>query len=129
MSFGNYPIYLPNFIFSEIIVENKGRMKSRLISETFPVKFDDFNKIEQATSDIRDMLEKNPYIDDSSLKVSALDRIGNNTLDIIFYASSNIISFVEYMKIKENILIRVIEILEKNNIKLEKRIISSYPII
>ena len=121
MSFGNYPIYLPNFIFSEIIIENKGRMKSRLISETFPVKFSDFSKIEQATSEIREMLEKNPYIDDSSMKVSTLEKIGNNTLDILFYASSNITSFVEYMKIKENILIRVIEILDKHNIQLEKR--------
>lgn len=122
MSFCNYPIYLPNFIFSEIIIENRGRMKSRLIKESFPIKFSDFNKVEKATADIRDMLAKNPYIDDSSMKVANFDTIGNNTLEIFFYAFSNITSYQDYMKVKEGVLLKVIEILDSNDIKLEKRL-------
>ena len=123
MSFSNYPIYLPNFIFSEIIIENRGRMKSRLIKENFPVKFSDFNKIEKATADIRDMLAKNPYIDDTSMKVANFDTVGNNTLEIFFYAFSNVTSYENYMKVKESVLLKVIEILCNNGIELEKRFI------
>lgn len=123
MSFSNYPIYLPNFIFSGIIIENKGRMKSRLINEIFPIKFVDYVKIKGVTEDIRNMLDKNPFIDDSSTKVANLNKIGSNTLEIVLYAFSNVISFEDFIKVKEEILISVLEIFDKNGIQLEKRIV------
>lgn len=125
MSFSNYPIYLPNFIFSGIIIENKGRMKSRLINEIFPIKFVDYSKIKKITSDIMNMLEKNPFIDDSSIKVVNLNKIGTNTLEIMLYAFSNVVSFENFSKIKEEILINILEIFDKNDAKLEKRIFTN----
>ncbi len=125
MSFSNYPIYLPNFIFSGIIIENKGRMKSRLISEKFPIRFVDFSKVKKVTNDVRDMLESNPLVDDSSVKVVNLSRINGNSLEILLHVFSNAISFEDFSMIKEEILLSVLEIFEKNDVKLEKRIFTN----
>ena len=81
--------------------------------------------MKKVTKDIRNMLENNPLIDDSSVKVANLNKISGSSLEILVYAFSNVISFENFSMVKEEILLNTLEIFEKNDVKLEKRIFAN----
>src|SRR6056297_262517 len=70
-TFDQRPLYVPNSIFSNIIVENPSRMTHRRIYETVGVRYDDIAVVADIANDIRAMLERHERVDsDATLIVN-----------------------------------------------------------
>ena len=114
MTFQNRPLYVPNYVFSSISVENPGRMLNWRINASIGIVSDDAGKIKTIVSQIKDMLEKNDAIDKSQALVVNFDQIGNYSLNILVYCFTKTTVWKEWLEIQEDIYLAIIDIVQKN---------------
>lgn len=119
LTFANYPIYLPNYLFSEIIIENKGKMKSRRIDEKIGIRYCDFEKLEKIVKEIKEMLLSHPEVHQKSTTVVAFEKVNKASLDIRIYCFTNTTSYVNYSPVKQDILLKAINIIKANGAEIE----------
>ena len=58
------PMYIPNSIFANIVVENPSRMQHRRIYETIGIRYDDIAQMDAIVADVRTMLTENRDINE-----------------------------------------------------------------
>ncbi len=56
-TFDKRPLYVPNSVFSNIVVENPSRMLNRRIFETIGLRYDDADKVPVIIDEVREMLK------------------------------------------------------------------------
>ena len=79
-TFDKRPLYVPNSVFSNIVVENPSRMLNRRINETFGLRYQDANKLALIVDDVKAMLETHPDIDAKQTLIVNFDKFGPSTL-------------------------------------------------
>ena len=113
-TFDKRPLYVPNSIFTNIVIENSSRMSHRRIKEIIGIRYCDINVITKITDDIRIMLYKHKDIaSDQTLAVN-LYQFNNSSIDFMIYAFTKTINWVQYQDIKQNILLQVSAIIKVN---------------
>lgn len=115
LTFAKYPLYVANSVFTNIIIENKGRMKSRRINEIIPIRYIDINKMEKIVKEIKEMLKNNSNINQRLTTIVALDSIlPNATLNLKLYTFANTIEWIRYTEIKQDVMIKAVKIIQDN---------------
>lgn len=115
LTFAKYPIYVANSVFTNIIIENKTRMKSRRISEIIPIRYIDILKMDKITKEIKEMLKNHSNINQRMITIVAFDSVSTTaTLNLKLYTFANTIEWLRYTEIKQDILIKVIRIIQDN---------------
>lgn len=115
LTFAKYPVYVANSVFTEIVIENKSRMKSRRINEIIPIRYIDINKINDITKNIKEMLKNNSNINQRMITIVALDSVSSNaTLNLKIYTFANTIEWLRYTEIKQDVLTKVIKIIQEH---------------
>ena len=62
-TFDRRPLYVPNSLFTGIVVENPSRMRNRRMVENFGLRYDDMEKMPFVLNRILDRVKENPDID------------------------------------------------------------------
>lgn len=112
------PIYVPNSIFAKIVVVNPSRMTHRQIKDTIGIRYRDVGALRGIIADIRQMLERNPDIDQEMSNNVVFSAFGTYSLDILFTAYTFETSTVGFNRIREVLLFGIIEILDKHKAEL-----------
>jgi len=105
--FDKRPIYVPNSIFTNIIVINPQRMQNRRIYETIGIRYDDFDCIDGILHDIRELLKNHPDIADHQRQMVYFTRYGASSLDIMLYCFCHTREWGEYLRVQEDVLLKV----------------------
>lgn len=113
-TFDKRPLYVPNSTFASIAVENPSRMTNRRIKETIGVRYEDVDKLDEILVDIRVMLEYHNEIDTSQTLMVNFNEFAPSSLDFFIYTFTKTTNWVKYHKIKQDILFRIIQIIEKH---------------
>jgi len=113
-AFNKNPIYVPNSVFTTIVVENPSRMSHRRIKETIGVRYDDFSQVAPIVADIKAMLRSHPGIDQTQTLIVNFNQFGASSLDILIYTFTRTIVWVEYHEVKQDVLIRIGEIIGRH---------------
>lgn len=113
-SFDKRPLYVPNGLFTNIIVENPSRMSNRRIYEVIGVRYDDANKIPAITHEIEIMIKNHPEIDVDSTLMVYLSKFSPSSLDITLYTFTKTTNWVKFQKIQQDVFLQAIEIIEKH---------------
>jgi MscS family membrane protein len=113
-AFNKNPIYVPNAVFTSIVVENPSRMSHRRIKETIGVRYDDFAVVKPIVDDIRAMLENHPEIDTTQTLIVNFNLFGASSLDIMVYTFTKTIVWVEYHHVKQDVLLKIGEIVARH---------------
>jgi MscS family membrane protein len=108
------PIYIPNSIFSKLIVITPSRMSHRQFKETIGLRYSDFPNIEIIMKEIKAMLQANPGIDQTQSIIVRLATFGQYSLDISVSAYIPTIDNEGYMGIKEDLLLKIAAIIHKH---------------
>ena len=85
-SFDKRPLYVPNSIFTENVVENADRMTNRRIFETFGIRYEDHDKMQAILKDARAMLAAHPEIDPDLIQMANFDKYDAYSLNFFIYA-------------------------------------------
>ncbi|WP_035479055.1 mechanosensitive ion channel family protein [Aliagarivorans marinus] len=111
-TFDKRPLYIPNAIFSSIVVENPSRMSHRRIKETIGIRYGDAAKMQVIVEQVKQMLEQHPEIDTTQTLMVNFDAFGPSSLDFFIYTFTKTTNWVKYHQVKQDVLNKIVAIVE-----------------
>ena len=106
-AFNKNPIYVPNALFTTIVVENPTRMTHRRIKETIGVRYADFDSVAAIVADVKAMLRAHPDIDSTTTLIVNFNQYGASSLDIFVYTFTRTVDWTAYHAIKQDVLLKI----------------------
>ena len=114
-TFSKRPIYVPNSIFMNIVVENPSRMSHRRIFETIGVRYNDINQISAIVNDVKAMLKNHSEIDQKQTMIVNLNQFNESSVDFFVYTFTNTTNWIKYHEVKQDVLLKISDIIESHN--------------
>jgi len=108
--FNKNPLYVPNGLFTNIVVENPTRMSHRRIYEKFGVRYADQQKVAKITAAIRQMLQQHPDIDQTQTIIVNFNTFADSSLECFVYCFTRTTVWTEYHQVKEAVLLQIADI-------------------
>ncbi len=109
------PLYIPNAIFTNIVVENPSRMQHRRFYETIGVRYDDIAQMEAIVEDVQKMLVEHEEINERQTLMVNFIAFAPSSVDFFVYAFTHTTSWAKFHGIKQDILLRIAEIIERHH--------------
>lgn len=109
--FNKNPIYVPNSVFTNILVENPSRMSHRRLKETIGLRYDDFDLVAPIVNDIKAMLLAHPDIDPQQTLIVNFTQFGPSSLDLMVYTFTKTTVWVTFHEVKQDILLKIGQII------------------
>lgn len=113
-SFAKRPIYVPNSVFSNAVVQNHTRMLCRRIKETIGIRYDDFTVVKDVIEDIRVMLKEHKGISNEFITLVNFVTYGDSSLDIMVYTFADTKDWATYLDIQQDVLLKIGDIIAKH---------------
>ena len=111
-TFDKRPLFVPNSIFSQIVLENASRMNNRRIKATIGIRYDDAGKMGKIVELVKEMLLAHPEIDTNNTLIVNFNTFAPSSLDFLIYAFTKTTKWVDYHQIKQDVLLKVLDIIE-----------------
>ncbi len=111
-TFDQRPLYVPNAVFTTIALENPSRMRNRRIYENIGVRYVDAARVQQIVDDVRQMLADHDDIDPGRTLIVNFNAFAPSSLEFMVYAFTKTTNWVEFHKVKEAVLLQIIDIIE-----------------
>ena len=113
-TFDKRPIYVPNSVFSNIVVENPSRMLNRRINENIGVRYQDGAKVEQIVADIKAMLENHQDIDTQQTLIVNFNGFAPSSLTLLVYTFTKTVNWIRYHEVKQDVLLQIYAIIRQH---------------
>ncbi len=114
-TFDKRPLYVPNSVFSNIVVENPSRMLNRRIYETIGLRYEDAHKIDDIIKEVKEMLEQHADIDASQTLIVNFNAFGPSSLDFFIYTFTKTVNWVRFHEVKQDVLLQVMAVIHKHD--------------
>jgi len=111
------PVYIPNSIFSKIVVINPSRMTHRQFKEIYALRYQDIPKVPALIDDIKSMLKNHPSIDQKQRIAVYINTFATYSLDVLVSAFTKITSAEAYYELRQDLLVKIYAIIEKHGAK------------
>lgn len=108
------PIYVPNSLFTSIVVENPSRMSHRRIREVIGLRYNDLGKMSAIVAEVQTMLQSHPAIDTEQAVVAAFDQFADSSVNFIVQAFSKTTNLAQFHATKQDILLKVSDIIARH---------------
>lgn len=113
-SFESRPIYVPNSVFSSIVVQNPSRMKHRRIYEIIGLRYQDADKIDAIVREVKAMLEKHPDIESRAGLMVNFETFAGSSLNFFIYTFTKTVNWARYNDVKQDVLLKTVDIVHAN---------------
>ena len=114
-NFQSQPIYVPNSVFTTVIVENPSRMENRRIHETIGLRYSDLTNMDKVVNEVEAMLRQHEAIDADRTLMVNFNKFGASSLDFFIYCFTRTTQWVEFHKVKQEVMLRIADIIEANH--------------
>jgi MscS family membrane protein len=111
-AFNKNPIYVPNALFTTIVVENPTRMTNRRIKETIGIRYADLDKMAPIVADVKIMLQNHPEIDTGATLIVNFNQFAASSLDFFIYTFTKTVEWVHYHEVKQDVLLKIAAIIQ-----------------
>ncbi|MBT9590043.1 MAG: mechanosensitive ion channel family protein [Thiobacillus sp.] len=109
--FNKNPIYVPNSLFTTIVVENPTRMTNRRIKETIGIRYADLDKMGAIVADVKAMLQSHPEIDTDTTLIVNFNAFSASSLDFFVYIFTKTVNWIQFHEVKQDILLKIAAII------------------
>lgn len=113
-AFNKNPIYVPNALFTTIIVENPSRMSNRRIKETIGIRYADIGKMASIVADVKAMLQNHPEIDTTQTLIVNFNAFADSSINFLIYTFTKTTQWVHYHGVKQDVLLQVADIIARH---------------
>jgi len=113
-AFNKNPIYVPNSLFTTIVVENPTRMTNRRIKETIGIRYVDIDKMAAIVTDVKAMLQAHPEIDTGATLIVNFNQFAASSLDFFIYTFTKTVEWVHYHEVKQDVLLKIAAIIQNH---------------
>ncbi|OGT53440.1 MAG: hypothetical protein A3E84_02830 [Gammaproteobacteria bacterium RIFCSPHIGHO2_12_FULL_42_13] len=110
-TFSKRPLYVPNSVFSTIIIENPSRMSHRQINMTVGVRYADAYVVDEITKGIEAMLREHPGIDAMQTTMVNFVEFAASSLNINIYAFTKTVDWGKYRVVQQDVFLKTIAII------------------
>ncbi|OEE36859.1 mechanosensitive ion channel protein MscS [Vibrio genomosp. F10 str. ZF-129] len=114
-TFDKRPLYVPNSVFSSIVVENPSRMQNRRIKEDIGIRYNDSSKVALIVSDIKTMLKTHPDIDSKQTLIVNFNAFGPSSLVLMVYTFTKTVNWIRFHEVKQDVLLKILAIIHKHD--------------
>lgn len=112
--FDKRPMYIPNGLFTTLIITNPSRMSNRRIKAVFGLRYQDADKVPAISKAVEEMLKSHPEIDPNQTTFVAMTKFNDSTLDILVYTFTKTTVWVPFQKIQEEVFLKIAEIVKQH---------------
>ncbi len=113
-AFNKNAIFVPNALFTNIVVENPSRMTHRRIKETIRLRYQDIGKMGHIVAGVKEMLLNHPDIDPEATVVVTFNTFSDSSLDHLIYAFTQTTDWASYHEVKQDVLLKIADIIADN---------------
>ncbi len=114
-TFSKRPIYVPNSVFTNIIVENPSRMSHRRIYETIGIRYDDIYVLDNIVKDVKQMLMDHDEIDKNQTMIVNFNQFSESSVDFFVYTFTKTTNWIRYHEVKQEVLLKISEVIENHH--------------
>jgi len=114
-NFQSQPMYVPNSVFTNIIVENPSRMANRRIYEAIGLRYSDLTSMDQVVADVVAMLKQHPEIEPEKTMIVNFNEFSDSSVDFFVYCFTKTTQWVKFHEVKQDVMLRIAEIVKANN--------------
>lgn len=114
-TFEKRPIFVPNSIFSKMVLVTPSRMSHRRFDETLHLRYSDFPAVPAIISSLNEAFTNHPDVDTSQKIEIYLEALGKYALEISVSAYSTKTEGIEFYAFKQEMLLTILEVLKKHN--------------
>ena len=114
----NRPLYIPNSIFSQVIIANSQRITHRKIEATIGLRYEDAGAIRDVVKSIDAMLRAYPSVDPDERFMVDFVGFGDSALNIQFLCSVKESDFNTWRSMQQDIFLKVIDIIIEHKAQL-----------
>ncbi len=114
-NFESQPIYVPNSVFTNIVVENPSRMANRRIYETIGLRYSDLQSVDKIVEEVTAMLISHEEIDSNKTMIVNFNAFSDSSLDFFIYSFTKTTEWVKFHQVKQDVMLKIAEIIESNN--------------
>ncbi len=100
-------VYIPNAVFTSVVVENLTRRSHRRLELTISLRYQDIDKVDAVSADIRALLETHPDIDHNLAVATGLDQLAESSLDIKVQAFTTVTELLPFRRLKQSLLLQI----------------------
>jgi len=112
--FNKNPIYVPNALFTNIVVENPTRMTHRRIKETIGIRYEDIGVMGAIVADVKAMLQNNEEIDATQTLIVNFNTFSPSSLDFFIYTFTKTKNWIHFHEVKQDVLLKVAGIIDRH---------------
>ncbi len=112
--FDSRPLYVPNSIFSTIVVENPSRMTTRRIMETIGIRHQDAGIMAKIVSEVEAYLTAHPSIDQQQNIMVNFAKFAPSSLDFTVYCFCKTVDGPRFHQLKQEILLHILRVIKEN---------------
>jgi MscS family membrane protein len=113
-NFESQPIYVPNSIFTNIVVENPSRMVNRRIYETIGLRYSDLESMDKIVSEVTAMLVAHEEIDANKTMIVNFNAFSDSSVDFFVYSFTKTTQWIKFHQVKQDVMLKIAQIIELN---------------
>lgn len=115
-------VYLPNTMFSQVLVINLSQRTGRRILESFRLRYSDFDKLPSILAEVRKFLEQFSAVDKRFPILVFISEIGTYSVDFSVDIYTEATALADYVMIKQKVLEQIFSIV------MDKQAQIAYPV-
>jgi MscS family membrane protein len=106
------PVYIPNALFSNLVVENPSRMKYRRFHCRISLRYQDLMKVPAIIEEMKLLLKENVAIDKNRPITVNLNELGNTSLNLVVIAYTNIVNSADFLKLQQALFLELLSCIQ-----------------
>lgn len=106
-TFDKRPLYVPNGVFLTISVENPSRMSNRRIKTFIGIRYEDADKMDAITHDVKQMLLHHPEIDTRQTLIVNFTEYAASSLNFMVYTFTKTTNWIHFQEIQHDVLLKI----------------------
>ena len=114
MDLDRRPLYIPNSVFTQIIISNSSHMYNRHILQAINLRYEDVDKVQVITQDIQTMLRLRDDIDQDQIVAADWIDFGSQALKIEVTAFTKTTDKVLFRKAQQDVCVQIAHIVKKH---------------
>ena len=108
------PMYIPNNMFSKVVVITPSRMSHRRFKETIGIRYEDFRVVKDIMRDIKKMVDEHHGIDHTKEALVHLHSFGSYAIEVLVEVLLTRVDTEGYAEMREDLLFKIAEIVEQH---------------
>lgn len=113
-TFEKRPVYVPNSLFTTIVLRNPSRMSHRRIRTNINLRYSDTDVVPTIVKEMREYLREHPLVDTDQLFVVNLANLAPDCIEILINVFTKKTGFADYMQVQEEVFLEIVKIVRKN---------------